>query len=171
MIQIVFFAYCTESVVYMFLIPKQWNRNIDWNSLCACFEIVLTHKPGTVSKTPFKQWFCQNYRNDVFANCTKSSVYMFFFPKQWNRNIKWNSLYACFYIVWTHNPGTNSKNTILPFLAKCCKSLLIVPNLLFICFYFQIGNKSKNFRNQFYCNSNWVGDTFHREDLFQGKCC
>ena len=29
MIQIVFFAYCTESVVYMFLIPKQWNRNID----------------------------------------------------------------------------------------------------------------------------------------------
>ena len=80
---------------------------------------------------------------------------LFFFPKQWDRNIKWNSLYACFYIVWTHNPGTNSKNTILPFLAKCCKSLLIVPNLLFICFYFQIGNKSKNFRNQFYCNSNW----------------
>ena len=43
---------------------------------------------------------------------------MFFFPKQWNRNIKWNSLYACFYIVWTHNPGTNSKNTILPFFGQ-----------------------------------------------------
>ena len=38
-------------------------------------------------------------------------------------------------------------------------------------YYFQIGNKSENFRYLFNCNSNWVGDTFHGEDLFQGKCC
>ena len=59
----------------------------------------------------------------------------------------------------------------LTFFPKCCKSLLIVPNLLLILFYFQIGNKSENFRYLFDCNSNWVGDTFHGEDLFQGKCC
>ena len=53
--------------------------------------------------------------------------------------VKWG-LCACFEKVWTHKLGTISKKTLLNiFLAKMIQTvfLLIVPNLLFICFSFQ----------------------------------
>ena len=45
----------------MFFVPRQCNRNIKWNSQCACFDTVWTHNPGTNSKT--LSYFFQNAAN------------------------------------------------------------------------------------------------------------
>ena len=69
MIAMVFLLIGANLLFICFSFQKKGNKNIKGKILCLCFDIVWTHNPGTVTKTPFKQWFCQNYRNDVFAQC------------------------------------------------------------------------------------------------------
>ena len=69
---------CLYRLCCLYVFSK-WNRNIKWNSLCACPEVAWTHKPVQKAKKLFKQCFGQNDCTGVFAVCTESVVYMFFF--------------------------------------------------------------------------------------------
>ena len=109
------------------------NKIARAHSFWICLELTsLVQK----TKTQFKECVSPNDCNAVFADCTESVVYMFVCPKQWNRNIEWNSLCACFYIVRTRKPGTISKTLFLSFFAKMIAMvLLLTVRNLFICVF------------------------------------
>ena len=90
MIAMVFLLIGANLLFICFSFQRKGNKHRKGNKLCSCLDIVWTHNPSAVSKT--------SNLNSVFAkmiemmcllivpNPSKSSVYMFFFPKQWNRN-------------------------------------------------------------------------------------
>ena len=109
MIAMVFLLIGANLLFICFSFQKKGNKNIKGKILCLCFDIVWTHNPGTVTKTPFKQWFCQNYRNDVFAQCAFISFSFHNNGTEMGSKI----VYAHFFwICWAHKTGTVSKTTI-----------------------------------------------------------
>ena len=136
MIAMVFLLIGANLLFICFSFQKKGNKNIKGKILCLCFDIVWTHNPGTVTKTPFKQWFCQNYRNDVFAQCAFISFSFHNNGTEMGSKI----VYAHFFEYVEPTKRVQLAKPLFIFLGpKWFKSyfLLIVPNLLFICFWFQ----------------------------------